>query len=135
MPAVRTVQEARANKHISNKETAARNKKVNLTNLTKFELYKAKYPQAEYVTNGQPLPRSSLTNTPSNKFLAQKYNVDPKTVTNILNRGYDYWANMTKAELQTPKTPRNRSSFNYLGSTDGRKGNCTLRECYSRKSQ
>ncbi|RPA99588.1 hypothetical protein L873DRAFT_1806459 [Choiromyces venosus 120613-1] len=67
-------------------EKRTRTKHKNLTNLTKFELYKEKFP-----------PHGGKS--PTNASLAASYGVDGKTVTNILAKGYDYWANMTSAEL------------------------------------
>ncbi|CUS10028.1 unnamed protein product [Tuber aestivum] len=67
-------------------EKQARAKHRNLTNLAKFELYKEKFPP-----NGGK--------SPTNASLAIAYGVDSKTVTNIIAKGHDYWANMTSAEL------------------------------------
>jgi hypothetical protein len=70
----------------ANRERKVRAKRQNLTNLTKFQLYQDKFPP-----NGGK--------TPSNASLAASYHVDSKTVTNILAKGYDYWAQMTENEL------------------------------------
>lgn len=109
MPPVRNSKQIRAAQCALLKETSSRNRKHTLTNEAKFELYKEKYPKAEAIANRRPPPRS-LPPTPSNKSLADKYNVDPKTVTNILDRGYDYWAKMSAMELRQkrvghPKLP------------------------------
>jgi len=71
--------------HGVNREQPQRRKHQNLTNFTKFQLFKDKFPP-----NG--------SKTPSNASLAAAYSVNSQTVMNILARGYDYWAKTTEKE-------------------------------------
>ena len=107
-------------------EKRVRTKHTNLTNLAKFELYKEKFPQ-----NGGK--------SPTNASLAASYGIDSKTVTNILAKGYDYWANMTSAELtrrrvSSVKLPRIESMLVlWVQQCEGRGKEITYHSCLTYK--
>ena len=68
-----------------NREKGQRRKHQNLTAQAKFQLN-----QDKFTLNG--------SKTPLNASLAAAYHVDSKTVTNILAKSYDHWANLMENE-------------------------------------